>query len=395
MDSTRESPTILMYCQHVSGIGHYIRSNAIAQALQQSMRVVMVLGGELPDIVALPEEVELIRLPPVGINREHNNLLSLDDRYTLVEAITLRTKTLVKALYQWQPSVLLIEHFPAVGRLLFIPEILPFLEAAQAQASPPLVISSLREILEPQIEGRVVRETISYVLLNAYFDAVLVHGDAKFTDFGQLFKSVIPCKVPVHYTGFVVPQTQPTSNPMSLSIEAPYLVVSAGGGRLGGLVLRTVIEAYQQLGLVDRFQLVALAGVFLDETEWQALEGMAQATPGVQLHRWLPNLYGVLANAQASISLCGYNTALDLLRAKIPALVIPSDEDTEGEQFYRATRLDQLGLVQMLSAKELDCATMVAAIEKLLAFEPQPCSFELEGAEKTAQIIDQLLNPPA
>ncbi|MGK7888558.1 MAG: glycosyltransferase family protein [Leptolyngbyaceae cyanobacterium] len=394
MNQTSNIPTVLMYCQHVSGIGHYIRSSAIAAALQQSMRVVMILGGALPEMVTLPEGIELIYLPPIGIDDQQETLVSLDDRYTLVEAVTLRTKLLIKALAEWKPAALLIEHFPAVGRLLFIPELLPFLEAAQAQPSPPVIVSSLREILEPQRERRVVTETISYVLLNTYFDAVLVHGDADFTSIEAMFKSVIRRKIPVHYTGFVVPEPQslPESSQWTPP-TSPYLMVSAGGGRLGGNLLRTVIETYQQMGWGDRFQLVALAGVFLDSTEWQDIQTMAQAIPGVQLYRWLPNLREVLRGAQASISLCGYNTALDLLQANIPALVVPSDEDMQGEQFERATRLADLGLVQMLSAQQLDHSTLSEAIAQILTFQPQPCTFDFQGAANTAQILQQLLKP--
>lgn len=208
-----------------------------------------------------------------------------------------------------------------------------------------------------------------------------------------MLPSTLKLKIPLHYTGFVVPQAQTRSDPSGLPSEAPpYLVVSAGGGRLGQQLLETVIQAYQMLGLNDRYQLVVLAGVFLDEAAWRSLQSLAQDTPGVQLHRWLPNFRAVLGHARASISLCGYNTALDLIQTQVPALVIPGDEDAEGEQSYRATRLAELGLVQRLPAHQLDGATMATAIEQLLTFQPTSVAFDLAGATQTAQLIQQLLN---
>ena len=386
-------PTVLIYCQHVSGIGHYIRSSAIAQALSQSMQVVMMVGGALPEGVSqgINQGVEVLRLPAIDLDEDGESLRSLDERYSLGEAMLVRRQTLNQALNQWRPQVLLIEHFP-LGRLMFIPEILPFLDAAQALEPAPLILCSLREVLAPDDEDdQVIKGTLSYFLLNTCFDGVLVHGDPEFAQFETQLQSTLKLKIPLHYTGFVVPPspTQPTATTLQLP-EAPYLLVSAGGGRLGGTLLRTVIQAYQQLGLVDRLQLLATAGIFLDEPQWQDLQTLAQSVPGVHLHRWIPNLTQVLSQARASISLCGYNTALDLMRTKTPALVIPGDEGTE-EQVERATRLAQLGLVQTLPPEQLDCDAMGNAIESLLTFVPQPFTCDLGGAENTARLIHKLL----
>ncbi len=49
--------------------------------------------------------------------------------------------------------------------------------------------------------------------------------------------------------------------------------------------------------------------------------------------------------ARASISQCGYNTALDLVVSEVPALVVPYGTVTENEQRHRAQRLAALGAV--------------------------------------------------
>ena len=53
------------------------------------------------------------------------------------------------------------------------------------------------------------------------------------------------------------------------------------------------------------------------------------------------------AGARASISQCGYNTALDLLRTRVPALVVPYATPEEDEQTRRARRLEQLGVLKV------------------------------------------------
>jgi len=44
----------------------------------------------------------------------------------------------------------------------------------------------------------------------------------------------------------------------------------------------------------------------------------------------------MLYHAAASVSLCGYNTALDILQAGTPAVFVPFDDGSEVEQGLRA-----------------------------------------------------------
>jgi len=84
-----------------------------------------------------------------------------------------------------------------------------------------------------------------------------------------------------------------------------------------------------------------------------------------------------LRTARASISQCGYNTALDIVRTRVPALVVPYATPEEDEQTRRAERLQQLGLVL---TGELD-------YERLLAFEPSHAELDLNGAQATTELL--------
>ena len=47
-------PRLLCYCQHSMGLGHLVRSWAIADALSSTFHVVFVSGGESPAGMAPP-----------------------------------------------------------------------------------------------------------------------------------------------------------------------------------------------------------------------------------------------------------------------------------------------------------------------------------------------------
>jgi len=133
-----------------------------------------------------------------------------------------------------------------------------------------------------------------------------------------------------------------------------------------------------------------IAGPFLPESEWQLLRAAAQGRPGLEVRRSVPDLTTELGAAAASVSQCGYNTTLDLLRTGVPALVVPFAEGGEDEQTRRAERLARLGAVRVLEADRLDGRSLAAAVRELLAFRPAPVALDLDGARTTALIVGNL-----
>jgi len=58
----------LFYCQHSVGLGHLMRSYALTEKLAERFRVVLLAGGDLPAGIAAPRDVEIVALPPLGVN---------------------------------------------------------------------------------------------------------------------------------------------------------------------------------------------------------------------------------------------------------------------------------------------------------------------------------------
>ena len=70
----------------------------------------------------------------------------------------------------------------------------------------------------------------------------------------------------------------------------------------------------------------------MPDEAWRSLCDLAQGREGIELRKYVPDLCAELSSAVASVSQCGYNTVLDILRAGIPALVVPFAEGREDEQ---------------------------------------------------------------
>ena len=87
-------PVVLFYCHHSVGLGHLVRSVAVAQALAERFRVVVCSGGPIPEDFAVPAGVQLVALAPVGPGAA-GDLTSLDPSRTLEQAWAARRALLL------------------------------------------------------------------------------------------------------------------------------------------------------------------------------------------------------------------------------------------------------------------------------------------------------------
>ena len=377
-------PTLLFYCQHSLGIGHLTRSFALAAALTCRFRVVFLNGGRLPPGVDVPAGVELIDLPPLGMDDGHT-VVSRDGKRDVAAARAERRRLIDAAVISTRPDVLLVELFP-FGRKKFANEILPMIRAAKRQpAGPALVACSLRDILVDARPDQKHHDDRARWLTDRYFDTVIVHADAGFARLEDTFRPSQAMRTPVFHSGYVVPHRPGGAG----VVVEERVLVSAGGGIVGQQLFRTVLEARSRMRLSPAMRVIA--GPFLPEAHWQDLQRQVAGQAGVELVRHVSDMVAEMRSARASISQCGYNTALDIVLAGVPALVVPYETATENEQRARAERLAALGAVQCLEPGGLQPDSMAAAIEHLLAFEPRPAALALDGAERTAQILADCL----
>ena len=377
---------ILFYCQHSLGMGHLVRSLALAESLAQRFHVMLLNGGRLPRGVAIPAGVQVINLPPLGIN-ETNQLVSHDKRISVERALDRRKKMIRTCFDNLRPAVVLLELFP-FGRKKFAGELRPLLEAARTDETRSLIVCSLRDILVSQRMNQQKYDDRAAMLANQFLDLVLVHSDPSFAHFDESFHPTVSLKVPVMHTGFVVPRSTPAARVES---TRKRIVVSAGGGIVGEPLLQMAVEAFSHFESDPLVEMKIIAGPFLPDNAWNALRTSARGKPQLSLVRHVPNLCSELSAASVSISQAGYNTCLDVVRAGVPALLVPFARGNENEQDKRALRLHKLGAVRVLDQESLNPHRLAAAIRELMNFEVKKPQLDLNGAERSAQIIESMV----
>jgi predicted glycosyltransferase len=381
----RDRPAILFYCQHSLGMGHLVRSLALAERLGQRFQVMLLNGGRLPAGIKVPTKIQLLNRPPLGID-EANQLVSHDKRISVERALDRRQKMIRVTFDNLRPVVVLVELFP-FGRKKFANEILPLLQAARAKDTRALVVCSLRDILVSRSSNQQEHDDRAAAWANEFLDVVLVHSDPSFARFEESFHASVPLQVPIKYTGFVVPTSVPTQNPET---RQKRIVVSAGGGIAGEPLLRIAIAAYDYLQEDPEIEMKVIAGPFLSEESWRALRLLARNRKQLRLVRQVTDLCGELSGAAVSISQAGYNTCLDVLRAKAPAILVPFAKEDEDEQRRRALRLQDLGAVKMMDQKDLTPAQLAAEIRRLMNSKFVTPALDLNGAENSAALIESM-----
>jgi predicted glycosyltransferase len=379
-------PVVLFYCQHSLGMGHLVRSTLLAAGLAKRFRAVFLNGGPLPKGINMPAGVEIINLPPLGIDAD-NRLVSRDRRRTVERACELRRKIILETFQSLRPQIVLIELFP-FGRKKFASELLPLLDEASVGSRPrPLIVCSLRDILVGQRTNQQRHEARAVSVANQYFDAILVHSDPRFARLEESFQACSKLRPAIHYTGYVSFKRDACRD--AQIIRRNRVVVSAGGGIVGRALFQTAIEAHALLR-DENVEMKIIAGPFLPEPEWQELRQYARGRKGLQLSRRVPDLCAQMRAASASISQCGYNTSLDILQSGVPALVVPFAEGLEDEQTRRAERLRQLGAVRVFEQRRMNPHSLADEIRSLLKFKPNIAALDLNGVENSAQVLESL-----
>ena len=369
-----ERPALLFYCQHSVGLGHLMRSYALCAALRERFRVVLLCGGAIPDAVRPPAGVQVVALPPLGVGAD-GAFASHDPRYTLEQAWTARRERILATFRAVRPAAVLVELFP-FGRARFARELVPLLDAARAAGA--LTACSLRDILVSRRADQQRHDDRAAALANAHLDAILVHSDPGFARLQDTFSPTTPLRVPVHYTGFVVRDGGPAR-------PGEHVLVSAGGGLVGEALLTAAVRAQPLTARTMR----VVGGPLLPDAAWERIGALAG--PDVELVRSVADLGAELRQARASVSQAGYNTALEVVRSGVPALLVPYATPEEDEQSRRARRLERMRAVRVLEPGRLNPVALAGAIRGLEDFWPHPAGVDLGGARRTTEWLGAML----
>ena len=358
---------VFSYVQHLLGIGHLKRAATLAHALRAAGFEVTLASGGAP-----VEGIEVLQLPPAS-SPDFEQLLDENGK-PVDEAWRMRRRdALLGAFQRSSPDALLIELFP-FGRRPMRFELLPLLEQAKASPRRPLIVCSVRDLIQPNP----AREEEALERFERYFDRLLVHGDPRFAAFERTFGKAARLAGRLHYTGYVVEEAKTEG-----TAGEGEVLVSAGGGAVGRRLLETAIRARPLTRLRDRTWRI-LAGLNFDRFE----RLVSQADQNLIIERARNDFTLRLKNCVLSVSQAGYNTVLETLQARARAVLVPFAGGSESEQTLRARLLAERGLVHLVEEQVLTAATLAAAVDRAATrARPSAGAIDLGGARRSAELL--------
>jgi predicted glycosyltransferase len=396
---------ILFYCQNFIGMGHLVRTTEIMRVLVKNFQVCLIEGGQRVEDFELPHEVEVIHLPALQKELSEtfqisNHVQTIDGPLSLDDVKAARQETILNVFEQFKPDCLITEGYPFSKHDSLSFEMIPLLERVKQSQRSTKVICSLRDIIMvKELDDRAAEEQRRCQFTNHYYDALLVHSDPQIHRLDDNISRANELTCPVYYTGYVA-QSEPEQTEISAEDAAilanpdPMILVSVGGGKLGHDLLKCVIDAASLIELFLPHHLHIFAGPLMPAEKYQFFKTLAHGKPNLTLRQYTPHLLAYMEKADLSISLGGYNTTMNVLATGVRSMIYPSTKDRE--QAIRAEKLERLGLLQIIHPDDLFPERITQKIVTYLKQDRQPDvgqRLALQGAEKTAEILQNLLNP--
>ena len=384
---------VLIYCQHVLGMGHLVRSLEIVRALKD-WDVTFLNGGDLCPEMEFPPQTEVVNLPPIKSESDFKTILASEKGQDLEAVKRTRASQIQEEFARIKPDVFLIEMFP-FGRKHFAYELVPVLEQIRLKKMQTSVVCSLRDILVNNKRNQAQHNERAITLMNRYFDLLLVHADPQFQTLDETFSQVGELQCDIRYTGFVS-QAAPQSleiAPDRRTSDLPMILVSIGGGRVGYELLACAMQASAHLRGSLQHRMMILTGPYMAEEQFQQIKELAKGQAQIVIQQYTPNFLSYLQEASLSVSMAGYNTCMNLIATGTRALVLPFTGGGNTEQTIRAEKLARLGVVGLLSESQLRPNDLAERMRQALQSPPPMPSRSLEqdGAMKTAACLQEIV----
>ncbi len=374
---------VLISVTHLLGTGHLSRALTLAHAFVKADHKVTLLSGGMLAPHLNTTGIDFRQLPPLRSDGTNfTTLLTPENEIADAEYLIRRSQDMVDILNTVKPDVLITELFP-FGRRVLRAEFLSLLEAAKAQTKPCKILCSIRDILAPPSKPEKAIKTDT--IIDQYYDGVLVHSDADTTPLDQSWPISEMLSRKLHYTGFVAP---PAAEPHPNKAGTDEIIVSAGGGSVGTTLFECAIDA-AGLDITQQWRLLVAGGN--SESEIKRLQSLTKST-NIIIERARPDFRQLLFHASCSISMCGYNTALDLMQSGCPSVLIPFDDGGEVEQTLRASSLAKHPSFNVVTSQNMTAEALLKSIKTVTEsgrFTPPNAAFD--GASETVQIVAKIV----
>lgn len=368
MVQSTDEARLLIYSQDGLGLGHQRRTTHVANEFLRAhpgASVLTMSDSPLGRFFTPSGAHDYLKLPSLrragpGLWRPLSLASPFDD------VLALRRDLIRVAAQRFRPDVLLVDHHMPNG---LMGELVPALEAVRT--TPARVVLGLRDILDaPETVQRRWRLEGAFEAIERHYDDVLVFGSREVYDLAAEYDWPEAAAKRLRYCGYVGAAPSPTSaaeiRRIYLREETGPLVLALGGGGADAYPLfDALLRSVSALLARQQCTFVLITGPFLPKAERLRLLSRARDLPVHVLTR-VDDSAPYVGAADLVVAMAGYNTAVEILSQKTPALLVPRSGPS-AEQQLRARSFAERGWVHWLPPDQLTVQALAATIATILA----------------------------
>ncbi len=398
---TRQSPSerIAIYSQDGFGLGHMRRTSSIARQISRMRSDVSILtisDSQLGQFFPTSNNHDFVKLPSI-VKSGPGNWKASHLAVSFEEVLEMRKQLISSALRSFSPQILLVDHMPhgAMG------ELVPALDSLRESRTPPQVVLGLRDILDaPEVTINRWNIEGAYDAIEQYYSRVLVYGMRDVFDVVNQYQFPDSIANIVRYCGYVSTPENPTGASRirarflaGTSANTRFIVAMAGGGADAYPLMSVLLESIKALKKELPVVLALITGPFMPPAMISDLNKKAKHIP-VRVMESVDDTLSFISAADLVIAMAGYNTSVEILRMKKPAILIPRSGPS-AEQRTRARLFAARHWVDTIDPDDLNAVNLSQMIASRLGrtFKVQPFTRpDLHGVDVAANQIMALLS---
>ncbi|MFT6557322.1 glycosyltransferase family protein [Sneathiella sp.] len=378
-DSARR---ILIYSHDSFGLGHLRRCRTLAHALveqNQNLSVLILSGSPIIGSFDFKARVDFVRIPGI-IKLRNGEYTSLSLHIDTEQTLAMRASIIRHTAETFDPDILIVDKEP-FGLRGEVEETLRFLKTKGTR-----LVLGLRDVLDDPalLVPEWKRKNVLPALQDLY-DDIWVFGIEQL--YNPLQEIALPADVKrkITYTGYLPRAVSVGAEPAILEeLDAPYALITVGGGGDGEVLIDWVLRAYES-GNPPPIKALFVFGPFMPPETQNSFRDRISKLDMVRAVTFDNHMESLMSKASAVVAMGGYNTFCEVLSMDKRALIIPRTVPRL-EQYIRATRAAELGLISVLIDDGVRSASTMTTALKHLSQQKKPSETVIPG------LLDGLTN---
>jgi predicted glycosyltransferase len=388
-------PRIVLYSHDTLGFGHLRRNMLLAAALkgcEPAPDILLIAGMREAGAFAMPAGVDCLSLPAYA-KAADGSYQARDLGVDVANLGDVRAAAIRATVEHFDPDLMIVDNVPRGAQFELDPT-LKFLR----RSGKTRVVLGLRDIIDqPAVMRQQWLRQRNFEALREFYTEIWIYGDPAVYATAAEYGLGSDLSALVTYTGYLDQAARLGTKAAPLARSSivgddprPYVLCTVGGGR-DGVALS---DAFVQARMPEGHRGILITGTQMDAGDRHRITQSAAKRSDMTVVEFVQEPAGLSAGAAATVSMCGYNTACEVMSLGLRTLIVPRVRP-RAEQLIRAERLAELGITDMLHPDDLSATALAEWLAHASPPSGSRAAVDLNGLARVRDLAGRLLVAPS